>query len=106
WIEDPLREVDRLLTARDDGTGADPVLLAHLADRAGDIERAERFLTEESWREFGPAMLYRLGNLYRATDRPAEAGEAYTRFLEMWIGADPELPPVVIARDFLEGLRR
>jgi tetratricopeptide (TPR) repeat protein len=106
WIEDPLREMDRLLTARDDGTGADPVLLAHLADRAGDIERAERFLTEESWREFGPAMLYRLGNLYRATDRPAEAGEAYTRFLEMWSGADPELPPVVIARDFLEGLRR
>ena len=105
WTEDPLRQMNRLLAARDDGTGADPVLLAHQAERAGDIERAERFLAEESWREFGPAMLYRLGNLYRATDRPAEAGEAYSRFLEMWGGADPELPPVVIARDFLEELR-
>lgn len=49
-------------------------------------------------------MTWRLAKLYEATERPAEAVEAYRRFLTLWSGADPALPPVVEAREALARL--
>lgn len=84
WTDDPGELLARLLAARDHGTGAYPVLLAHTAHRAGDTALAENLFIEESWREFGPAMTWRLTKLSKATERPAEAAEAYRRFLTLW----------------------
>jgi hypothetical protein len=49
-------------------------------------------------------MTWRLAKLYEATERAAEAVEAYNRFLTLWSGADPDLPPVVEAREALARL--
>lgn len=106
WVSDAASAVGAMLDARDNGTGADPVVLAHLAHRAGNMELAESLFLEESWREYGPAMLYRLAKLYETTNRPAEAGAAYERFLNLWSTADPELPPVRDARAALLRIRR
>jgi hypothetical protein len=104
WTDDPEATLRRLLSARDDGTGADPVLLAHTAERTGETELAETFFQEESWREFGPAMIYRLAKLYETSGRSDEALETYRRFLSMWSGADPDLPPVVAAKNAVRRL--
>lgn len=96
--------VATMIQDRDDGTGADPLLLAHLAERAGDRELAMRLFGEESWREFGPAAVYRLARLLQAEGRPDEALGRYREFLELWSGADAELPPVLEARSAVERL--
>jgi hypothetical protein len=103
WVSDPAAGLKRLLAARDDGTGADPTLLAHIALRAGDVARAETLLDEESWREYGPAMIFRQAKLYEQTGRPADARMAYRRFLTLWSGADADLPPMIDARAALKG---
>lgn len=87
-----------MLAARDDGTGADPLLLAHIAERAGDRPLAIRLFEEESWREAGPAAIYRLARLLEVEGRAAEALARYREFLELWSGADPDLPPVLDAQ--------
>ena len=52
------------------------------------------------------ATLKRLGELYDARGDRAEAAEAYSRFVELWKDADPELQPhVEAARKRLEMLR-
>ncbi|MBT8395814.1 MAG: hypothetical protein KJN92_02555, partial [Gemmatimonadetes bacterium] len=96
--------VATMIQDRDDGTGADPLLLAHLAERAGDRELAMRLFEEESWRTFGPAAVYRLARLLQAEGRPDEALGRYREFLELWSGADAELPPVLEARSAVERL--
>lgn len=52
------------LEDRVDGSGADPLLLAHhLAERPVDRELAIELLEEGAWRECGPAAVYRLARL-------------------------------------------
>lgn len=94
WNSDPHAALQNLLKLRDDGTGADPLVIASLAMRAGDTAQADSLLNQESWREFGPAATYRLAKLYEATGRHEDALRAYARFLEMWRTADADLPPV------------
>ena len=106
WTADARGTLARMFAARDDGTGADPVLLAHLADRVGDTAQAESLLAEESWREFGPAMTYRLAQLYERTSRPTQALEAYQRFLKLWSGSDSDLPPVHVATEAVRRLNQ
>ncbi|HSR41949.1 MAG TPA: hypothetical protein VLL48_07250, partial [Longimicrobiales bacterium] len=89
--------VRSMLAARDDGTGADPLLLAHLAERAGELELAASMFEEESWRYYGPAATYRLAGIRERQGRNEEALRHYRSFLELWSGADPDLKPVVEA---------
>ncbi|MEO5509650.1 MAG: hypothetical protein ABIV28_07440 [Longimicrobiales bacterium] len=101
WVTEPAATLDRMLEARDKGVGADPVLLASTAVRAGKTALADSLLREESWREYGPAMTYRLAKLYESTGRQQEALKAYQQFLDFWRNADTDLPPVRDAKDKL-----
>lgn len=100
WLpaEEAAASVQAMLAARDDGTGANPLLLAHLAERAGDLELAARLFSEESWRDLGPAATYRLARIRERQGRQAEAVGLYSDFLEMWSGADEDIVSVGEAR--------
>ena len=96
--------VETMLADRDDGTGADPVLLAHLAERSGDLDLAARLFESEGWRYYGPAATYRLARLRDRQGRAEAAVVHYRTFLELWSGADVDLAPMVAAREALERL--
>jgi tetratricopeptide (TPR) repeat protein len=106
WNSDAKGAVSRMMAARDNGTGADPLLLAHMAERSGDVALAATLFEEESWRELGPAALFRLAKIHEAAGRSDAAMQTYQRFLAMWSGADPQLSPVVAAREALRRLSR
>ncbi len=93
--------VETMLADRDNGTGADPVLLAHLAERSGDLELAARLFEAEGWRYYGPATTYRLARLRDRQGRAEAAVVHYRTFLELWSGADGELLPMAAAREAL-----
>ena len=48
-----------------------------------------------------PPAVYGLAILFASTDRPGEAERYYTRFLELWQDADPDLPELKRARQAL-----
>lgn len=106
WSDDAAAQFQALLTARDNGSGADPALLAISAVRAGKNEEAEILLGEESWREFGPAMMFRLAKLYESTGRAGDALDAYRHFLDLWRSADHNLPPVIEAKAKVAAIAR
>jgi eukaryotic-like serine/threonine-protein kinase len=79
--------------------------LARLADKAGQADSAlalfeQGFSTPSLWRlqldayELAPA-LKRAGELYEAKGDRKKAIERYSRFVELWKNADPELQPGV-----------
>ena len=63
-----------------------------------------RLFEEESWRAFGPAAVCRLARPLESEGRLDQALDRYRGFLELWSGADAELPPVVEARAAVERL--
>ncbi|MFL5493239.1 MAG: protein kinase domain-containing protein [Gemmatimonadales bacterium] len=88
--------------------------LARLADQAGQVDSAlalyeQGFSTPSLWRleldsyELPPA-LKRAGELYEAKGNRRKAIERYSRFVELWKNADPELQPGV--REIRERLAR
>jgi tetratricopeptide (TPR) repeat protein/TolB-like protein len=88
--------------------------LARLADKAGQVDSAlalyeQGFSTPSLWRlemdsyELAPA-LKRAGELYEAKGNRQKAVERYSRFVELWKNADPELQPGV--REIRERLAR
>jgi len=107
WLPAPEVEgaIRAMVAARDGGAGADPLLLAHLAERAGDLDLAATLFEQESWRYLGPAATWRLARLRDRQGRSAEALEWYGRFLDSWSGADSDLPPIVEAQAAVERLR-
>ena len=68
------------------------------------LERGPYAFDAGSAIEVGPAAVYRLARLYESEGRTEEALGRYRDFLELWSGADPELPPVVEARVAVERL--
>jgi tetratricopeptide (TPR) repeat protein len=88
--------------------------LARLADKAGRVDSAlalyeQGFSTPSLWRvnmdsyELAPA-LKRAGELYESKGDRQKAVERYSRFVELWKNADPELQPGV--REIRERLGR
>ena len=85
-------------------------------DRAGQVDSAialyERYVnTPEiaipNWSLSLPQALHRLGELYEARGDAAKAEEYYSRFVELWKDADPELQPQVNeARRRIQVMRR
>src|SRR5438067_10053237 len=93
------------------------VSLGYAFDRAGVRDSAigmyERYVetpfsarwTRDRWHLAG--VLKRLGELYEARGDRERAARHYTRFVELWRDADPELQPQVSAvRQRLTRLRR
>jgi tetratricopeptide (TPR) repeat protein len=88
--------------------------LARAYAAKGDIDRAiteyKRFLTfdpaSKDRRLLNPPYEYRLAKLLEKSGKPIEALEHYTRFLEYWKDADPDLPELIDAKARVAALGR
>ena len=104
--------VSLLRTARDVATRpfddrALAWLLAEAHDESGNADSAvayyELYLETHSLRQrfqdfqYLPATLRRLGELYEARGDREKAVEYYSRFMDLWVEADPDLQPIVEA---------
>jgi tetratricopeptide (TPR) repeat protein len=102
--------VSLLRTARDATTATSPDrelawLLAEAYDAAANADSAAAYYelyldTHLSFQifqdmEYYPATLRRLGELYEARNDREKAVEYYSRFVDLWADADPELQPIV-----------
>ena len=73
---------------------------------AGDYKASEFELKDLLRVNGGHALAhYELGKLYDEMNRPDDAEQEYTIFLDMWSEADEGLPQLVDARKRLEALQ-
>jgi tetratricopeptide (TPR) repeat protein len=95
-----------------DASFIDSLALAYY--KSGDLEKARETyenitsltLGRFSYGDIFAKSFYMLGKIYEQKGQKEKAIENYTKFLDLWINADPGLPEVEDARKRLAGLKQ